>query len=186
MWGEFIEIKDEAESCKKLDEQKRKLQKELPDVERLSFVSKEMQESIMDSVQLQLQEVEKRRHDLMLDYQKAQKKSQKIHSIPDWRRNMLEMRKLQQEIGQKEERHLFLSIKIYKNKMQEAEMMAELQILQTGEERRGSNVAQTGDCCLEALWQQFIAMGANQFVLAPKRNGSGTGADARKRRKTKE
>ena len=36
------------------------------DVERLSFISKEAQGSIKESVQHQLQEVEKRRHDLML------------------------------------------------------------------------------------------------------------------------
>ena len=33
-------------------------------------------------------------------------------------------------------------------------MAAELQGLQAGEERRGSNASQTGDSCLKALWQQ--------------------------------
>ena len=51
VWGEFMEVEDEAESRKKLGEQKRKLQKELRDVDRLSFVSKEMQESIKESLQ---------------------------------------------------------------------------------------------------------------------------------------
>ena len=91
----------------------------------------------------------------MPEHQKAQKKSQKIQSIQDkrkiCRRNSIaaeeEMRKLQEEIRQKEERHLFLSNKIDKNKMQKAEMVAELQRLQAGEERRGSNASQTGDCC---------------------------------------
>ena len=40
-------------------------------------------------------------------------------------------------------------------------MSAEHWSLQPGEERRGSNASQTGDGCLEALWQQFIALGAN-------------------------
>ena len=40
-------------------------------------------------------------------------------------------------------------------------MAAELQILQAGEERRGSTASHTGDGCLEALWQQLIALGAN-------------------------
>ena len=39
------------------------------------------------------------------------------------------MRKLQEAIRQKEERHLFLSNKIDENKMQDAEMVAELQSL---------------------------------------------------------
>ena len=79
-----------------------------------------------------------------------------------------EMRKLQEELKQKEECLLFLSNKIDKNKMLDAEMAAELQSLQTGEERRGSNSSQAGDGCLEALSQQFIALGANgieTFVL---------------------
>ena len=57
-----MEVEDEAESRRKLDEQKEKLQKELRDVDRLSCVSKEMQESVRGSLQHQLQEVEKRRH----------------------------------------------------------------------------------------------------------------------------
>ena len=63
-----MEVGDEAESRKKLGEQKKKLQKELQDVDRLSFVSKDMQEGIKESLQHQLQEVEKRRHDLMPEH----------------------------------------------------------------------------------------------------------------------
>ena len=55
--------------------------------------------------------------------------------------------------SKKEERVPFLSNKIDKNKMQDAEMAAELRNLQAGEERRGSNASQTGDGCLEAMWQ---------------------------------
>ena len=43
----------------------------------MSLVSKQVQESIKESLQHQLQEVEKRRHDLMLEQQKAQKRSEK-------------------------------------------------------------------------------------------------------------
>ena len=108
-----------------------------------------------------------------LSTRRCTKKSQKIQTFQDKRRNLQkeslaakeEMRMLQEEIGQREERHLFLSNKVDKNEMQEAEMVAELQSLHTGEERRGSNASQTGDCCLEALWQQFIALGANQFAF---------------------
>ena len=105
VWGEFMEVEDEAESRKKLDEQKKKLQKGLRGVDRLSFVSKEMQESIKESLQHQSQEVEKRRHDLMPEHQ-AQKRSQKIQSVQDKIRNLQkdsnaaeeETRKLQEEI----------------------------------------------------------------------------------------
>ena len=71
------------------------------------------------------------------------------------------MRKLHEELKQKEERILFPTSKVDKNKMQDAEMAAEIQSLQAGEERRDSNASHTGDCCLEALWQQLFALEAN-------------------------
>ena len=55
------------------------------------------------------------------------------------------MRKLRDEFKQKEERNLFLSDKVEKNRMADADMAAELQGLQAGEERRSSNASQTGD-----------------------------------------
>ena len=102
----------------------------------------------------------------MLEHQKFQKRSQKIQSIQDKRKHTQkenaaadeEVRKLCDEVKQKEERNLFLSDKVENNKMAQADMAAELQGLQAGEERRGSNASQTGDSCLEALWQQIAAV----------------------------
>ena len=51
-----MEVEDEAESRRKLDEQKKKLQKDLRQVDRLSCVSTEMQDDIRESLQHQLQE----------------------------------------------------------------------------------------------------------------------------------
>ena len=115
VWGEFVEVEEETESRRKLDEQKKKLQKELRDVDRLSFVSKDVQESIKESLQHQLQEVKKREH------QKVKKRSQKIQSIQDKKKILQkdsiaadeEMQKLQEEIRQKEEHIFFLSYKIF-------------------------------------------------------------------------
>ena len=130
-----------------------KLQKELRNVEKFSCVPKEFQEHLESNLQQQLQEVEQRRHDLMPEHQKVQKRSQKIQSIQYKRRNLQkdstatkdEMRKLQEELMQKKERIFSLSNKVDKNKMADAEMAAELQSLQAGEERRGSNASQKGD-----------------------------------------
>ena len=68
----------------------------------------------------------------MPEHQKVQKKSQTIHSIQDKRKILQkdsiaaeeEMRKLQEEIRKKEERIFFLSDKIAKNKMPDAEIAA--------------------------------------------------------------
>ena len=70
-----MDVEDEAESRKKLDEQKRKLQKELRDLEKFSCVPKEFQESVKSNLQQQLQEVEQRRHDLVPEHQNVQKRS---------------------------------------------------------------------------------------------------------------
>ena len=52
-----------------LDDQRRKLQKDLRDVEKLSCASKEAQNSLKNDLQQQLQKVEQRRHDLMPEHQ---------------------------------------------------------------------------------------------------------------------
>ena len=105
-----------------------------------------MQESLKESLQHQLQDVEKRRNDLMREHQKVQKKTQKIQSLQDKRRNLQkesfagkkEMRKIREEIDWKEGRFRLLSDKVDKNRMADAEMEAELLGLHAGEER-GSN-----------------------------------------------
>ena len=52
--------------------------------------------------------------------------------------------------------------------MADADRAAELQGLQAGGERRGSDASQTGDCCMEAVWQQFVALGANRIEACSK------------------
>ena len=133
VWRDCVEVEDEDECRRKLDEQRKKIQKELREVERLSFASKEMQESLKESLQHQLQEVEKRRNDLMLEHQKVQKRMQKVESLKDKRRNLQkgsltakeDMRKFREEIEWKEERFRLLSDKVDKNRMADAEMEAE-------------------------------------------------------------
>ena len=135
---------------------KRKLQKELRETEKFSCLSKEVQES--------------QQHDLMSEYQKVLKISQKIQSIQDKRRKMQkesaasqeEMLKIREEIDRNEERFRQLSDKVDKYIMVDAAMAAELQGLKAGEERRGSNASQAVDCCMETMLEQFFAVGADQ------------------------
>ena len=81
--------------------------------------------------------------------------------------------------------------------MADAEIAPKLQSLHAGAERRGSNASQTGDGCLEALWQQiaalYAAVGRSQVdALADavserfKESAATRGADAKKRWKKKE
>ena len=70
------------------------------------------------------------------------------------------MRKLEEDVKQKEECNLCLSEKVEKYERTEAEMEAELQNLQAGEERRGCNASQAVNCCMEELG----IMGAEKAV----------------------
>ena len=101
-----------------------------------------------------------------------------------------EMRKIREDIDRKEERFRLLSDKVDKNRMADAEMEAEHEGLQAGEERRGSNASQTGNCCMEKAWQHFNRPGSKSngglLTKVPKRIGSISGVDARKRRRKKE
>ena len=57
-WRMDVDAEDEVESRKKLDEQKRKLQQELREVEKFSCVPKKAQEGLKSILQQQWQEVE--------------------------------------------------------------------------------------------------------------------------------
>ena len=59
----------------------------------------------------------------------------------------------------KEERFGLLADKVDKNTMADAEMEAELQGLQAGEDRRCSNASQAVDCCLETMVEQVVCCG---------------------------
>ena len=135
-------------------------------IEKFSCVPKEFQENLKSNLQQQLQEVEQRRHELMSRHQKVQKRSQKIHSFQEKRRNM-QKKVLQHKRRCGSSEGQLVGIRsdfgICRTKSMRTEMAAELQRLQPGEERRGSNASQTGDCCMEALWQQFIALEANRI-----------------------
>ena len=62
-----------------------------------------------------------------------------------------EVRKLRDEVKQKEFGTLSSVRKARENKMADAHMAEELQGVHGGEETSGSNASQTGDSCLEAL-----------------------------------
>ena len=165
-----MEVEEEAESRKKSDEQRKRLQRQLRDVERLTDVPQETPSGIRENVQRQLQEVEQKRHDLLPEHQRAQKTSKKIQSIQDKKKHMQretaaaedEIRKIREEILRNEERFRLVSDEVDKNRMADAEVEAELQGLQGGEERRCCNASQKGVCCMEAVWQHFIALGGNR------------------------
>ena len=99
-----------------------------------------------ENLQQQLQEVGQRRNYLLLVHQRVQMRSRKIQSIQDKKKKM-----------QKE-----TAAALAKNEMAEAEMEAELQGLQAGEEKKGSNASQAVECCWETMVEQNFALGVDQ------------------------
>ena len=126
VWIDCMEVEDDAKCLRKLDEQRKKMQRELREVERLSCASKKVQENLVESLQHQLQKRKCAERELGGMRRNAENQ----------RRNWVEGRALHTAVGQ--------------NTMADAEMEAELQGLQAGEERRGSNASQTGGSCFEA------------------------------------
>ena len=79
MWGEIAwKSRMRPRAARNWMNRGGRCKKELREVDRLFFVPNEMQECIKESLQHQLQDVEKRRNELMPEHQKAQKRSQKI------------------------------------------------------------------------------------------------------------
>ena len=105
----------------------------------------------------------------MPEHQKVQKRSQKFKAfrIKEGKCKKKATRRIREGIHRNEERFRHLSDKVDKNKMADAEMGAELQGLQAGEERRGCNVSQAVDCCLETMVEQIVALGADQAPNFP-------------------
>ena len=101
------------------------------------------------------------------NWMKREKRYIKSHeSSKDWREYASEnaaaqeeMRRIREEIDRNKERFRQLSDKVDKNTMADAETEPELQGLQAGEERRGSNASQAVECCLETMVEQIFALG---------------------------
>ena len=72
-WG--MEVEDEAESRNNLDEQRKRLQSQLRGIERFNDLPQE-------NLQQELQEVEQRKNDFLLEHHMVQKRSQKYTDYP--------------------------------------------------------------------------------------------------------
>ena len=89
-----VNSESNAESRKKLDEQRKRLQRQLRDVERLTDLPQETQSGIKENLQRQLHEFVQKRHDLLPEHQRVQKRSQEIQE----KHAEDEMRKIGEEI----------------------------------------------------------------------------------------
>ena len=145
---------------KKLDEQKKSLQKQLGDTEKLTDMELVLRDSQKEKWKGQLQETERKRTELLREHKKMQKRSQKLQSLRDKQRNHLvnapdgeeEMQKLSAEMEERkalyETRFRALSEKSGSCR-READILEEIQALQAGDERRNSCASQSNGCCFD-------------------------------------
>ena len=166
-----MDCEEEVENRKKFEEQRRRLQK-MRDLEKNTCMPQDFHSRLKEEWQQQLQEIEQKRHDLLPEHLRVQKRSQKIQRIQDKKRNMLketvaaeeEMRKVREEINKREGRFHQLSRQVDSNRMATAELEAELRGLQAEEERRGSNASQVVvDCCLDTVAEQLFTIISSKF-----------------------
>ena len=80
-----MDCEEEVENKKKLDEQRKRLQKQLRDLEKFTCMPQDIQSKLKETWQLELQDIEQKRNDLVSEHQhqRAQKRSQNIRSIQD-------------------------------------------------------------------------------------------------------
>ena len=132
-----MEVEDEVESRKKLDEQRKRLQRQLRELEKFTCMPQDMQSKLKDDWQQQLQEIEQRRNDLLLEHQRAQKRSQKIQSIQHKKKHVQketaaagkEMRKIREDITLKEERFRLLSDMVGRRRKKRQQRVANSRLL---------------------------------------------------------
>ena len=80
-----MDCEEEVENKKNLDEQRKRLQKQLRDLDKFTCMPSKLKETWL----LELQGIEQKRNDLEPEHRRVQKRSQKIQSIQDKKRNML-------------------------------------------------------------------------------------------------
>ena len=125
---------DEIENKKKLDEQRRRLQMQIREIERFTDVDQMFWDNPKEKWKERLWEIEEKRNELLPEHHKMQKRFQKMQSVKDKKRNLLreagtceeEMRKVREEINEREARYLQLSNKSTNNRTAAEDLEEEL------------------------------------------------------------
>ena len=73
-----MEVDEEGESKKQLEERKKRLQRQVRDIQKFTDMDTLLLEGQKERWQQELQEIEQKRNDLLSEHQKMQKRSQKL------------------------------------------------------------------------------------------------------------
>ena len=172
-----MDLEEETEYKKKLDEQKKSLQRQVREIDKFANMDPVARNQQMEAWKKELEEIERKRTELLPEHQKMQKKSQKLQSLRDEQNNHLktagecedEMQKVSKEWeehrAQYEMRFHVLSEKSVDSRTAAAELENEIQNMQAREERRGSSASQSNGCCFDAaILEKLTAMGAAEAM----------------------
>ena len=111
------------DSSTKLYGWKKRLQKQMRDVEKLTAIQQNVVDEQKERCRQELQEIEQDRNDLLPEHEKTQKKSQKLQSLQDKKkqrqRDAGDMEKVRDEIAEREVLHQELMQKAPKKKIQQ-------------------------------------------------------------------
>ena len=140
-------VEDEAESRKKLDEQRKRPQRQLREIDRIIDLQQE------ENLQQQLQEVEQRRNDLLPEHQ-GYRRGLRRYRVSRTRRKHTK-RDCCCSGGDAEDPFVCCRTRSIRIEWQKRKWKQNFQGLQVGEERNGSNASQTVDCCLETVNRGF-------------------------------
>ena len=153
--GWKIEVDEEVDSKKKLDEQRKRLQKQLPEIEKFTDMDQMFLEGQKENGKGDLQETEQKRSELLPEHQRVQNRSHKDACACD-----AEMGKMTNEINEREARFLELAQKSSNCRMAGDDLEEKIRDLQAGEERRGSCASHSNGCCFDCVLEQLFTWGA--------------------------
>ena len=154
-----MDIEEETNCKKKLDERKKHLQRQLRDIEKLADMEQVLRDRHKEGWKEELQEIERRNTELLPAHHKMQKRCQKLQSLQDKKKKYLKdaggceegMRMLHEENEERQARFQARCQTLSEksgNFRKEADILEEeIQALQA-EERRGSCASQSNGCCL--------------------------------------
>ena len=139
-----MEVEEEVDNKKKVDERRKRLQKQLREIDKFSDLDEMLRDAQKERWKEELQDIEKKRNKLLSEHQNMQKRSPKLQSLQDKKRNCFkdacaceeEMRKLSEEMEERQARFLALSEKSGNCRMAADDLEEEIKDLQAGEKRQ--------------------------------------------------
>ena len=138
------------------------------DIDKLTFMELAVRESQKEKFTCWLQEVQRKRTDLLPEHQQIQRRSHKLQSLQDKIKHYLkeacaikeETQRIDEDVPKLRARFQALLEKSGESQRAASEVEEEIRILQAGEERRGLCPSQSNGCCWDpTMLEQFFASG---------------------------